>query len=56
MDKMIRVVIGLTLVFGTCLTIYGSYWVAKHVSYSFFYRDMVVQTIKDNVKSESLKP
>jgi hypothetical protein len=35
--------------------IYGGYWIAKTVSYSFFYEDMVEETIKEMVKPEALK-
>jgi hypothetical protein len=35
--------------------IYGTYWVTKTVSYSFFYEDMVKRTIVHMVKPESLK-
>ena len=36
--------------------IYGSYWVAKTISYKIFYEDMVKQTILELVKNEALKP
>lgn len=35
--------------------IYSCYWVAKTVSYSIFYEDMVQQTITEMVKPESLR-
>jgi hypothetical protein len=35
--------------------IYGCYWVAKTTSYSFFYEDMVIKTIHQQVKPEYLK-
>lgn len=38
-----------------CSLIYGSYWVAKTVSYSIFYEDMVQQTISEMVKAGVLK-
>ncbi len=34
---------------------YGSYWIAKTVSYSFFYESMVEQTVREMVKPEYLK-
>jgi hypothetical protein len=37
-----------------CLVIYGVYWIAKTCSYSIFYEDMVIQTIKEVVKPEYL--
>ena len=38
-----------------CGGIYGCYWVAKSVSYGFFYEGMVQQTITEMVKPEYLK-
>lgn len=35
--------------------LYGCYWVAKAVSYTIFYEDMVKQTITEMVKQEALK-
>lgn len=35
--------------------VYGFYWVAKTVSYSIFYEDMVKQTIIDMVNKGALK-
>ena len=35
--------------------IYGAYWVAKTVSYSIFYEDMVKVTITEMVKDECRK-
>jgi uncharacterized protein (DUF697 family) len=46
------VVVGLSLSAGI---VYGCYWVAKTVSYSFFYEDMVIRTIHQQVKPEHLK-
>jgi len=45
-------VAGLTLF---CGILYGSYWVAKTVSYSLFYEDMVKQTVIEMVRPESLR-
>ena len=39
----------------TLLLIYGTYWIAKTVSYSIFYESMVEDTIIEMVKQESLK-
>ena len=36
------------------LILYGCYWVAKTVSYSMFYEDMVRATITEMVKQEYL--
>ena len=33
----------------------GGWWLARWVNYSFMYRDLVIETIKDTVKSECLK-
>lgn len=40
---------------GIIYGIYGMYWIAKTVSYSLFYEDMVKQTIEQMVKPEALK-
>lgn len=37
-----------------CLFLYGSYWVAKTVSYQLFYEDMVQDTVREMVKTEAL--
>lgn len=34
---------------------YGCYWVAKTVSYTFFYESMVQETVREMVKQDSLK-
>lgn len=52
MSEIIKVI--LVLFLGAVL-IYGGYWVAKNVSYWFFYEDMVIQTIKETVKPEYFK-
>ena len=51
--KDVLLVIGGIIVFG-CF-IYGSYWVAKTVSYNIFYEDMITESIKENVKASCLK-
>ena len=38
-----------------CGFIYGSYWVAKHVSYALFYEDMVEATVRELVSASALK-
>jgi len=35
--------------------LYGSYWTAKTLSYSFFYRGMVERTVRNMVKPECFK-
>ena len=37
------------------LFMYGSYWIAKTVSYKIFYKDMVTSTITETIKSNCLK-
>ena len=37
-----------------CLFIYSMYWVAKNVSYFFFYEDLVQVTICEEVKRDFL--
>ena len=49
---MILGIIGALVLVGV---IYGCYWLAKIISYSIFYENMVIKTIKEVVKSESLK-
>jgi hypothetical protein len=34
---------------------YGGYWIAKTVSYSLFYEDMVLESIKETVKASCMK-
>ncbi len=51
MKNIITFIVGLVAVAGF---IYGSYWVAKTVSYSIFYEDMVKKTVKEMVKPEYL--
>ena len=38
-----------------CAFIYATYWVAKTVSYTIFYEDMVQQTVLETVKHSALK-
>jgi len=35
--------------------IYGSYWIAKTVSYSVFYEGMVRETVREMVKEGALR-
>jgi len=35
--------------------VYGGYWLTKTLSYSFFYEDMVQETVRELVKSDSLR-
>jgi len=51
--KDLMIVIGSILV--TIFFLYGAYYVAKNISYSLFYEDMVIETIKELVKKEGLK-
>lgn len=37
------------------VTLYGSYWVVKTVSYKLFYEDMVRTTVREMVAEEALK-
>ena len=38
-----------------CTALYGFYWAAKKGSYTFFYEDMVIETIKETVTTECIK-
>jgi len=37
-----------------CLFVWGSYWVAKNVSYWLFYEDMVKETIREMIDKRYL--
>jgi hypothetical protein len=54
-DMILKGIFGIAGVALICGFIYGSYWVAKTVSYSFFYESMVENTVRDLVKPEYLK-
>lgn len=34
---------------------YGMVWIGKHLSYSWFYENLVQQTVKEMVREEALK-
>lgn len=51
MKDFIAVISTLTIL---CFVVYGAYWVAKNVSYSIFYEDMVEKTIIETVKNSCL--
>jgi hypothetical protein len=51
MKSIATLTLGLVL---TCGVIYGFYWIAKTVSYTIFYEDMVQDTVKEMVKPEYL--
>lgn len=38
-----------------CSAVVGIYYIAKHLSYSIWYEDMVIDTVVENVKEECLK-
>lgn len=49
---------GLSIVFGLAICaviIYGAYWVVKNVSYAIFYEDMVIETMREELKPECFK-
>jgi hypothetical protein len=52
MKKIVIMLLALVIVFAI---IYGCYWLAKNLSYAFFYEDMVQRTIVQMVKPEALK-
>lgn len=48
----------LLCVLGTCFVIgllWGATWLAKNVSYQIFYEDLVIETIKEQVKPQYLQ-
>ena len=49
-DLFIGVLVAITVIG----FIYGSYWVAKNVSYAVFYEDMVTETILEKVKGNCI--
>ena len=51
MKNVLTIILGLAL---TCGVIYGMYWVAKTLSYTIFYEDMVGDTVREMVKPEHL--
>lgn len=55
METIKMVILGILGIALVLSIIYGCYWVAKTVSYSFFYEDMVQHTIVEMVKPEYLK-
>lgn len=55
MNKLSEIFGILAIIVLVCGAIYGCYWVAKTVSYTIFYEDMVEQTIRETVKPEYLK-
>lgn len=52
MKNVIVSIFGIVLI---CALIYGCYWVAKTVSYSIFYEDMVQETVREMVNPEYLR-
>ncbi len=51
MKDLMAIIAGLILIIAF---IYGMYWIAKTVSYSIFYEDMVIETIRDTVNQKYL--
>jgi len=50
---LLMAIIGLII---SLAVLYGMYWVIKTVSYQIFYEDMVVDSIKETVIQECIKP
>ena len=53
-SKLQKVLVVLSLIVVYALVIYGIYWVFKNVSYWFFYEDMVIETVKEMVRTGQL--
>lgn len=51
MKNIFWFVVGLCMFVGV---VYGLYWVVKTISYSLFYEDMVIETIKEQVNYKYL--
>ena len=54
-STLVNGVIILAVIGIICSVIYGSYWAAKHLSYSWWYEDMVKQTIRQMVNEGALR-
>ena len=54
-DTILKVTLGLIGVALVVGFIYGTTYVAKNMSYSFFYENLVESTVRDMVKPEYLK-
>lgn len=50
-----EIVIMLAVIVNILAVILGCFWLAKTGSYSFFYEDMVIKTITQQIKPEYLK-
>ena len=49
---MMKIIVGMSLIFGLGI----SFWYAqREIHYKLFYKDQVIQTIKEIVKESSLK-
>ena len=51
MKEMIPTLIGIAVAF---ILVYFTYYIFKSLSYSFFYEDMVIKTVREMVKPEYL--
>ena len=54
-DMILKIGFRIVAIALVCGILYGSYLVAKTVSYSFFYESMVESTVREMVKPEYLK-
>jgi peptidoglycan biosynthesis protein MviN/MurJ (putative lipid II flippase) len=55
MRKLLTGLSGLLTLLLILASFYGAYWIAKTVSYSIFYEEMVKSTITEMVKPEAMK-
>ena len=46
---------GFITLFVVCVFIFISFWIIKNASYYLWYEDLVLKTIQETVKAESLK-
>ena len=51
-SKLVLLVIGIILMIGFS---YGAWAISRQVNYSFSYRDLVKETVREMVKDEALK-
>lgn len=54
-DYFLRGILGAVVFTLFAIFVCGSYSIAKHFSYAWFYKDMVIETPHEQVHSEALK-
>jgi len=54
-DNLKMIICGGVLIIVGLAALYGVYWIAKTLSYTVFYEDMVKETIHELVKQSALR-